>query len=258
MSKKERLNQILSQFGKEERAVLESLGKKRLYSLLDIEHDDELLIAMLRDSIQAIGKELEKEKAEKKEAVRQKSQAYRDKARIETVEPIELYVPKLGRIEIEKNVFSLFCDTFKFSFNQGKRKLVNLYIYYPRRCPLVALRVKIDQPEELFYIAFEEYILSSEAKNWSTFVGIFSQTIFQYLESIGNKTIRRQSDKLPAPSDCRVYDSEGNLIRVIEAKKEKKQEQFTHVTPESYFISLEELRERELSQLDEFGEELEA
>ena len=258
MTKRQRISQILSSFNGEEREILESIGMKKWYEILELESQNGILIEQLRDLLPVIKEELQNVEKERKE-IRREKRKIKDIEEIETVEPIELYVPKLGRIEIEKNVFSLFCDTFKFSFNVAKRKIVNLYIYYPKRSPLVAIKVTISEPECLFYEAFEEYlILKDESKNWATFVGIFSQTVFQYLESIGNKTIRRQPEKQHVINDCYVYDASGELIRIIEAPKKAKKEAFSHISPESYFISLEELRERELNQLDEFGEELEA
>ncbi len=260
MSKKQRLNELLNRFNEQEQEFLMSLGRNNLYVALDMEHDNDMLEMQLRNAFPALQAKQAEKQAEKQEIAKEKQAAKRERERIEVIEPIELYVPKMGRIEIEKNVFSLFCDTFKFSFNEAKRRVVNLYIYYPKKSPLIALKIAISEPEILFYESLEEYlILNDESKNWSTFVGIFSKTVFEYLESIGNKTIRRQPEKQHVINDCYVYDADGELIRIIEApKKEKKHEEFTHASFEAVCLSLEELRERELNQLDEFGEELEA
>jgi len=228
MAKTKRLDQILSNFNEEEREILEALGKKRLLDLLEFEHDDEMLILLIRDTIEEIRKGLEKEKVEKKEAVRKKAQAYRDRARIETVEPIEFFIPKFGMFTIPKPIFELFMKEFNFSANEAHRKVVNLFIYYPKRVPLIAINIDLDSYmlETLFTDSFEEYLLlEDEEKGYQTFCGLFSQQVFSLLADIGTKSVRK-----------------GNKV--------------THITPQ--LVSFEELQERELNQLYEFGEELEA
>ena len=226
MAKRERLEVILSSFNDEERELLESLGVKRLYRALDTMPDDNILIEQLRAILPSIAQKLEEVAKEKKES--EKKEAVRDRARIETVEPIEFLIPKFGMFTIPKPIFELFMKEFNFSANEAHRKVVNLFIYYPKRVPLITIQVNLDAYtlETLFTDTLEEYLLlNNEDKNYSTFCGLFSQQVFSLLADIGTKTVRK-----------------GNRI--------------THVTPQ--LVSFEELRERELNQLDEYGEELEA
>lgn len=246
MSKKERLNQILSQFGKEERAVLESLGKKRLYSLLDIEHDDELLIAMLRDSIQAIGKELEKEKQEKQAAAREKARERAKIRDIEEIEDIEIFITKIGKVTIKNDVFKYFCSLFDFSIDIGIRKVTYLFIYYPKRMPLISININLNciDAEYLLIDTIEDYVmLEDTSKNWSTFVGIFSKNVYSLLDTIGNKTIRRKRITIKE-NPCYVYNSNGELVKVIKEDNKKVKEEFAHERP--IMVSWEMLKEKEL------------
>ncbi len=215
MKKNQRLSELLGRFSKEEQAFLMSLGKKKLFTLLELESDDVILASQLRDLMPQLEAKQKAKEAEKREAKRAKK-ASTSLPEVEEVEPIEVYAPNIGRIPVDKGVFSLFIETFSLSFNQGKRKIVNLFIYYPKRSPLVGLRIRVGDPETLFYEAFEDYLCLEGEKNWGTFVGLFSRAVFAYLERVGNKTIRRK---------------EGG---------------FTHAAQEVTMVSWEVLREREL------------
>ena len=247
MTKKQRLSQILSQFGKEEREILEALGKKRLLEVLELEHDDEMLIMQLKNLIPTIQAKQAEVKAKVKAEKSERAKVKRERERVEIVEPIELYVPKLGRIEIDKNVFSLFCDLFNFSISMGKKKVTSLFIYYPKRMPLISINIDLNciDAEYLLIDTIEDYIMLEDTnKNWSTFVGIFSKNVYSLLDAIGNKTIRRKRITIKE-NPCYVYNSNGELVKVIKEDNKKVKEEYTHEMP--IMVSWEMLKEKELA-----------
>jgi len=140
---------------------------------------------------------------------------------IEEVYPVEFFIPKFGMFTIPKPIFELFMKEFNFSANEAHRKVVNLFIYYPKRVPLIAINIGLDSYmlETLFTDSFEEYLLlEDEEKCYQTFCGLFSQQVFSLLAALGTKTIRR-GDKV------------------------------VHVTPQ--VISFEGLYDKELSTIEE-------
>lgn len=250
MTKRERLEVILNNFSNEERQTLESLGRNRLYSLLDMEHDDDMLVIMLRSSIEAIGKELEKEKQEKQAAAREKARERREKRKIkdiEEIEDIEIFITKIGKVTIKNDVFKYFCNLFNFSIDIGIKKVTYLFIYYPKRMPLISINVNLNciDAEYLLIDTIEDYImLEDTSKNWSTFVGIFSKNVYSLLNTIGNKTVRRKRITIKE-NPCYVYNSNGELVKVIKEDNKKVKEEFAHEIP--IMVSWEMLKEKELA-----------
>ncbi|HUM44256.1 MAG TPA: hypothetical protein PKI14_15035 [Fervidobacterium sp.] len=228
MTKKQRLESVLKAFNEEERELLESLGVRRLYRALDTQPVDSILVAQLRSIIPQLKQKMEevaKAKAVKKEEKAKAIKEARDKENIELVEDIEFHIPKYGMFALPKPIFELFAQTFGFDLATAHRKVVNLFIYFPKRVPLIAINIDLDSYmlETLFVDALEEYLLlEDEEKNYSTFCGKFSQQVFSLLAALGTKSIRR-GDKV------------------------------VHVTPQ--VISFEELRDKELAAIEEVIEE---
>lgn len=228
MTKKQRLESVLKAFNEEERELLESLGKKALYRALDTQPVDSILIAQLKGIIPAIKEKVEERRKEEEIKAREKvekKREEREKENIELVEDIEFHIPKYGMFALPKPIFELFAQTFGFDLATAHRKVVNLFIYFPKRVPLIAINIDLDSYmlETLFVDALEEYLLlEDEEKNYSTFCGKFSQQVFSLLAALGTKSIRR-GDKV------------------------------VHVTPQ--VISFEELRDKELAAIEEVIEE---
>jgi len=240
MTKRERLEVILSSFNDEERGILEALGKKRLFNLMEIEHDNDLLIAMLKNLLPKIKEELQNvEKEDKKEKRKIKD--------IEEVEDIEIFITKIGKITIKNDIFKLFCDLFDFSIGMGIKKVTSLFIYYPKRMPLISINIYLNciDAEYLLIDTIEDYIILEDTnKNWSTFVGIFSKNVYSFLDTVGNKTIRRKRITIKE-NPCYVYNSNGELVKVIKEDNKKVKEEFAHERP--IMVSWEMLKEKELA-----------
>jgi len=240
MTKRERLEVILSSFNDEERGILEALGKKRLFNLMEIEHDNDLLIVMLKNLLPKIKEELQNvEKEDKKEKRKIKD--------IEEVEDIEIFITKIGKITIKNDIFKLFCDLFDFSIGMGIKKVTSLFIYYPKRMPLISINIYLNciDAEYLLIDTIEDYIILEDTnKNWSTFVGIFSKNVYSFLDTVGNKTIRRKRITIKE-NPCYVYNSNGELVKVIKEDNKKVKEEFAHERP--IMVSWEMLKEKELA-----------
>jgi len=244
VTKKSRLESILKAFNDEERELLESLGVKRLYRALDTMPDDNILIEQLRAILPSIAQKLEEVAKEKKES--EKKEAVRDRARIETVEDVEVYIPRIGKVTIKKDVFKYFCNLFNFSIDIGIKKVTSLFIYYPKRMPLISININLNciDAEYLLIDTIEDYVMLEDTnKNWSTFVGLFSKNVYSLLDAIGNKTIRRKRITIKE-NPCYVYNSNGELVKVIKEDNKKVKEEITHEMP--IMVSWEMLKEKEL------------
>lgn len=242
MTKRERLEVILNNFSNEERIILEQLGKKRLFNLMEIEHDNDLLIVMLKNLLPKIKEELRNVEKERKE-IRREKRKIKD---IEEIEDIEIFITKIGKVTIKNDVFKYFCSLFDFSIDIGIKKVTYLFIYYPKRMPLISISINLNciDAEYLLVDTIEDYVmLEDTSKNWSTFVGIFSKNVYSLLDTIGNKTIRRKRITIKE-NPCYVYNSNGELVKVIKEDNKKVKEEFAHERP--IMVSWEMLKEKEL------------
>ena len=106
MTKRERLEVILDNFSNEERIILEALGKKRLFNLMEIEHDNDLLIVMLKNLLPKIKEELQSVEKERKEIRKIKD--------IEEIEDIEIFITKIGKVTIKMMFLNIFVTCLIF------------------------------------------------------------------------------------------------------------------------------------------------
>ena len=245
MTKRQRIKRILEGFDGEDRLVLESIGTKKWFELLELESQDDILSDQLRNLLPAIKeKQLKKEieKVEKKESEKKE----REYGEIEEIEDIEMLIPKIGKVTIKNDVFKYFCNLFNFSIDIGIKKVTSLFIYYPKRMPLISININLNciDAEYLLIDTIEDYImLEDTSKNWSTFVGLFSKNVYSLLDAIGNKTIRRKRITIKE-NPCYVYNSNGELVKVIKEDNKKVKEEITHEMP--IMVSWEMLKEKEL------------
>lgn len=243
MTKRERLEVILSSFNDEERGILEALGKKRLFNLMEIEHDNDLLIVMLKNLLPKIKEELQNVEKEDKKEIRREKRKIKD---IEEIEDVEIFITKIGKVTVKNDVFKYFCSLFDFSISMGIKKVTSLFIYYPKRMPLISININLNciDAEYLLIDTIEDYVMLEDInKNWSTFVGLFSKNVYSLLDTIGNKTIRRKRITIKE-NPCYVYNSNGELVKVIKEDNKKVKEEFSHEMP--IMISWEMLKEKEL------------
>lgn len=243
MTKRERLEVILSSFNDEERGILEALGKKRLFNLMEIEHDNDLLIVMLKNLLPKIKEELQNVEKEDKKEIRREKRKIKD---IEEIEDVEIFITKIGKVTIKNDVFKYFCSLFDFSISMGIKKVTSLFIYYPKRMPLISININLNciDAEYLLIDTIEDYVMLEDInKNWSTFVGLFSKNVYSLLDTIGNKTIRRKRITIKE-NPCYVYNSNGELVKVIKEDNKKVKEEFSHEMP--IMVSWEMLKEKEL------------
>lgn len=243
MTKRERLEVILSSFNDEERGILEALGKKRLFNLMEIEHDNDLLIVMLKNLLPKIKEELQNVEKEDKKEIRREKRKIKD---IEEIEDVEIFITKIGKVTVKNDVFKYFCSLFDFSISMGIKKVTSLFIYYPKRMPLISININLNciDAEYLLIDTIEDYVMLEDInKNWSTFVGLFSKNVYSLLDTIGNKTIRRKRITIKE-NPCYVYNSNGELVKVIKEDNKKVKEEFSHEMP--IMVSWEMLKEKEL------------
>jgi hypothetical protein len=196
MNKNDKINWLREKLNPLELRVFNALSKKSLYRMLDVDLDLDSLLITLKNVINSGSIEVKRDQLQRQRQDRfsrqRQDQPQPVEPVIESVEPIEIPIPRLGIVEIDSETFKFFCSIFNFSPTEGKKRIYNLYVYHPARCPLVGLGIHIPDPKELFYHALAEYSIG-KGEGYQAFTGCFSKEVFSFLKSVGNKTVRKKA-----------------------------------------------------------------
>ena len=179
------------------------------------------------------------------------------------VSAVELYIPKVGMIPIEKELIEYLSKIFNYSFDTMKRKITNMFMRYPKKSPITNLNIFLDYRvfNYLLLDSIEDYLLNNDKKekDYNLFLSLYSKNVYSLFKDLGiftNRITKQEKEKIVKEKPCYIYrkniEEKVTELTVIYPTRNKKE--YTHKI--DFLASYEEEEEKREKEEEEKEEEL--